>query len=129
MTLQGLKKFCKAYAPQFSILLMAMLWLAFIAVSWAEAAGTANGAQAAGRQLAGMSGDAPAKSDEYDFSWLDPEKKIYVLQNRRYLKANHIMLSAMIGSASSNPYRNAQSFEGRATYFINEAFAIEAFYT
>ena len=36
------------------------------------------------------SGDGSNSDDEYNFNWLDPEKKIYVLQNRKYLKANRL---------------------------------------
>ena len=37
-----------------------------------------------------------ADDDEYNFSWLDPDKKIYVLQNRKYRKAGRVMFSGML---------------------------------
>ena len=42
---------------------------------------------------------------EYDFSWLDPDKKIYVIQNRKYLKAKRALVSVLGGLGLSNPYR------------------------
>jgi len=70
-----------------------------------------------------------SESETYNFSWLDPEKKIYVLQNRKYTKANRPMLSVMGGIGWSNPYRNVRSVEPRLSYFFNESFGFEVFYS
>ncbi len=84
--------------------------------------GRAVDAQAADRE--------PASSgDEYSFKWLDPDKKIYVLQNRRFLKANHLSLSALGGPGLSNSYRTSLNVSGRAAWFFSEAFGVEGFYT
>jgi len=87
----------------------AAFWLALMAVSWADAAET--------------------EKDEYSFNWLDPEKKIYVLQNRRYLKGGRAFLSAMVGPGVSNPYRTTLTIDPRAAYYFNETFGLEVFYT
>lgn len=69
-----------------------------------------------------------SENDEYSFSWLDPDKKIYVLQNRKYTKSGRLMLSALAGTGLSNPYRTEWAFSPRATYFASEAFGVEVFY-
>jgi outer membrane beta-barrel protein len=112
--------------------LLACLWLGLVAASWADAQETATGttpssASEASRSPASVT---PSSSDdEYNFNWLDPEKKIYVLQNRRYLKANRLMLSALAGVGFSNPYRSAYNFDPRITYYFSESWGIELFYT
>ena len=69
-----------------------------------------------------------ADDDDYNFSWLDPEKKIYVLQNRKYRKANHAMLFALGGAGIGETYRNVYQVQGRVGYWFNEDFGFEAFY-
>lgn len=68
-------------------------------------------------------------SDEYNFSWLDPDKKIYVLQNRKYEKAGHALISVMGGIGFSNPYKNAYNVDPRFSYFVTEWLGVELFYT
>lgn len=92
------------------VIVAAAIWLAIVAVSWADQAGA-------------------AESSEYNFNWLDPDKKIYVLQNRRYVKANRLLLSAMAGIGMSNPYRQVFEFDPRVAYYFSEAFGIEVFHT
>ena len=72
---------------------------------------------------------AASSDDEYNFNWLDPEKKIYVLQNRRYLKANRVMFSGMVGTGFSNPYRTTYNFDPRAAFYLSEEWGFEVFYT
>jgi outer membrane beta-barrel protein len=69
------------------------------------------------------------EDDEYNFNWLDPEKKIYVLQNRKYTKQGHMFLSALFGTGFSNPYRSTLNVEPRFAYYITESIGIEFFYT
>lgn len=119
------------------VLAIATFWLVLIAVSWAEAEAStdipSNGSSVAGREPASSGGDAsedaPRDSDEYSFKWLDPDKKIYVLQNRRYLKAERPMLSVLAGPGISNPYRNTSMVSPRLAYFFTEWLGLEAFYT
>ena len=68
-------------------------------------------------------------SDEYNFSWLDPDKKIYVLQNRKFLKGDRAAISVMGGTAWSNSYRRTMSVDPRLAYYFNETFGLEGFYT
>ncbi len=66
--------------------------------------------------------------DEYSFNWLDPDKKIYVLQNRKYVKAGHPLLSALGGMGFSEPYRTTYNLDGRFAYYISESWGVEIFY-
>lgn len=72
--------------------------------------------------------DDDSERGEYSFKWLDPDKKIYVLQNRKYLKTNRVTLSGMLGVALSSDYRNTYNFDFRAAYDFNEDLGIEGFY-
>lgn len=69
-----------------------------------------------------------AEEQEYNFNWLDPDKKIYVLQNRRYEKSGKIMISALVGPGLSNPFRDVVSIEPRIAYYLNETWGVEVFY-
>jgi outer membrane beta-barrel protein len=75
------------------------------------------------RESADTSGD-----DEYNFSWLDPDKKVYVLQNRKYRKKNRLALFASGGFNINNPYKSEMSFIPRASYWFTEQWGLEFFY-
>lgn len=81
------------------------------------------------RSPAAAVSDEYAEENEYSFDWLDPDKKVYVLQNRRYTKANRALLTIMGGLAMSNPYRNGFTLEPRLAYYFNEQIGIEGFMT
>ncbi len=71
---------------------------------------------------------ALAEDDEYNFSWLDPDKKVYVLQNRRYTK-NHKVMAYLMGSTGfSNPYRSDIGLSPRISFYFAEWIGLEAFY-
>lgn len=77
------------------------------------------------------SGAARAADDgdeSYSFNWLDPDKKIYVLQNRRYEKAERFLVSVMGGVGMSNPYRQTWNVDARAAFYFSEALGIEGFF-
>jgi outer membrane beta-barrel protein len=91
--------------------LMTLLWLVLVGATWAEAGE-----------------DSPSQSDEYNFNWLDPDKKIYVLQNRRYTKAGKTLLSAMVGQGVSSPYRTSYNLDPRLAHYFSESLGVELFY-
>lgn len=93
------------------LVVLAALWLGVVAASWSEAA-------------EGSSGE----SDEYNFSWLDPDKKIYVLQNRRYTKAHKLNLSLSAGLGDTSAYRTSYSLSPRIGYYMTEHFGFEILY-
>lgn len=76
----------------------------------------------------GLSARARA-ADEYDFSWLDPDKKIYVLQNRKFTKANKPTVSISGIYGLTQIYRDVWGFEPRVGYYFSEAWGLEFFYT
>ena len=91
------------------LVLMAALWLSVVAASWSEA--------------------AEDPENEYNFSWLDPDKKVSVLQNRKYRKANRPMITLGLGFANSNAYRKSYVIDPRLAYYFNESWGIEIFYS
>jgi outer membrane beta-barrel protein len=64
----------------------------------------------------------------YDFSWLDKDKEIYVLQNRRYRKAGNAYVSAIGVKTISGAFIDAYGGSARAGYFFSEDWGFEAFY-
>lgn len=91
-----------------SLLLFGGLWLLLVASLWS---------------------DVQASDEEYNFNWLDPDKKIYVLQNRRYVKAERPLVSFMPGVGMSSPYRSTYTVDGRIAYYFSEVLGVEAFYS
>ena len=75
---------------------------------------------------------APARDsgedDEYNFSWLDPDKKVYVLQNRKFRKKGRPALFLSGGMDINNPYRKSYLGIPRVGFWFTEQFGVEAFY-
>jgi outer membrane beta-barrel protein len=70
-----------------------------------------------------------ADESEYNFSWLDPDKKVYVLQNRRYRKAGTAQIFALGGLSLSDAYRSVIQVQPRVAYWFSEDLGIEAFFS
>jgi outer membrane beta-barrel protein len=104
------------------VIVFSVIWLFLIGTLWSRAANADDNGTASSSSNANS-------NDEYSFKWLDPEKKIYVLQNRRYLKSGHLMLSVMGGPGFSNAYRNTFSVQPRVTYYFSEDWGFEVFYS
>jgi outer membrane beta-barrel protein len=129
------KKVFGATGLKILLVLIAAFWLVIVAASWAESAELpAN--MAATAPAAPSTDRVPASAEpiqdensEYNFSWLDPEKKIYVLQNRKYTKTGHVFLNLLGGPGFSNSYRTVWNLDPRIDYYFSESFGIEAFYT
>jgi outer membrane beta-barrel protein len=83
--------------------------LSVVAASWSEA--------------------AEDPDNEYNFSWLDPDKKVSVLQNRKFRKANRPMISLGLGLANTNAYRKSDVIDPRIAYYFNESWGMEVFYS
>jgi outer membrane beta-barrel protein len=82
--------------------------------------------------LAGQSAHAASppeqtEQDEYDFSWLDPEKKIYVVQNRKYLKKGRLEVALAGGVGMGEPYRTRRVVMPRGIFYVNENWGLSAF--
>jgi outer membrane beta-barrel protein len=67
--------------------------------------------------------------DEYAFSWLDPDKNVYVLQNRKFRKARRFAVFASGGINLNNPYRSEYPLMPKVGYWFTEQFGVELFYT
>jgi outer membrane beta-barrel protein len=70
-----------------------------------------------------------AEKDLYDFLWLDPDKKVFVLQNKVHKKENTVYANIGIGSGLSSNFQNTTLLHFNAGYSITETWAIEALYT
>jgi hypothetical protein len=79
--------------------------------------------------LVDISTSYAADDDDYNFSWLDPDKKIYVLQNRRYRKANSADIFLMGGLSLGDTYRTVYQVQPRLGYWFNEEMGLEVFYS
>lgn len=69
-----------------------------------------------------------SERDEYDFSWLDPDKKIYVVQNRKFTKEHRVELSTSFGIGMGETYRTQRQWRLRGSYYFNEHWGISGFY-
>lgn len=75
------------------------------------------------------SGIQASEKDLYDFLWLDPDKKVYVLQNKVYEKKNTYYLSAGVGKGLSADFQDTLVTSVKAGYFFSEEWGIEAIYS
>ncbi len=69
-----------------------------------------------------------SERDEYDFSWLDPDKKIYVVQNRKYQKSNRFEIGTGYGVGMGESYRKQRQWNARATFYFSEHWALSGIY-
>lgn len=70
-----------------------------------------------------------AESDTYNFSWLDPDKEVYVLQNRKFRKNGRAYINAGGGITTSGAFVSAKNIQGRAGYFFKEEWGFEFLYS
>lgn len=70
-----------------------------------------------------------SEKDIYEFSWLDPDKEVYVLQNRKYRKAGHLHVNAGGGITTSGAFVTSTAIQGRVGYFMTEDFGLEGVYS
>ncbi|MFZ4713956.1 MAG: outer membrane beta-barrel domain-containing protein [Bacteriovoracaceae bacterium] len=70
-----------------------------------------------------------SESSVYDFSWLDADKEVYVLQNRKFRKDKKLYLSGLAGITTSGSFVDAMSYQGRVGYFFTEEFGVELLYS
>lgn len=69
-----------------------------------------------------------AEGDTYSFTWLDQDKEVYVLQNRKFRKAGRFHLNLGTGITTSGAFVDAMTFQGRAGYFFKEEWGVEFVY-
>jgi outer membrane beta-barrel protein len=69
-----------------------------------------------------------AENSLYNFSWLDKDKEIYVLQNRRFRKDGHLYLGATGAYTMTGSFIDSYGGTARAGFFFREDWGIEGVY-
>lgn len=64
----------------------------------------------------------------YDFLWLDPDKKVYVLQNKLYKKEHSFYADVGYLSNFTSKFQDTNGVGIRAGYYIHEEWGLELFY-
>lgn len=64
----------------------------------------------------------------YSFSWLDPDKEVYVLQNRKFRKKGRVNVAAAYGMTTSGAFVDANTIQGRIGFFPLEEWGFEFLY-
>ena len=65
------------------------------------------------------------ETDLYDFLWLDPDKKVYVLQNKIYPKTKTVYFDIGYLSNDASKFQDTTAGQIRLGYFFNEVLGIE----
>lgn len=69
-----------------------------------------------------------SEKSTYNFSWLDPDKEVYVLQNRKFRKNKKFSLSFGGGKTLSGPFVDSYHGQLRASYFFKEEWGVTVLY-
>lgn len=64
----------------------------------------------------------------YDFLWLDPDKKVYVLQNKLYKKEKSFYFDVGYLSNMTSKFQDTRGISARAGYYFHEEFGLELAY-
>ena len=70
-----------------------------------------------------------SEKDIYEFSWLDPDKEVFVLQNRKFRKAGHLHVNLGGGITTSGAFVDSTAIQGRIGYFVTEDYGLELIYS
>lgn len=70
-----------------------------------------------------------AEKDLYDFLWLDPDKKVYVLQNKVHKKEHTVYAGLGVGLGLSSTFQDTSLFHGNVGFYLTEELAVEGLYT
>jgi outer membrane beta-barrel protein len=70
-----------------------------------------------------------AEKDLYDFLWLDPDKKVYVLQNKIHKKEHTVYVNLGVGLGLSSTFNDTSLLHGNIGYCFTEEWSVEALYT
>lgn len=69
------------------------------------------------------------EKDLYDFMWLDPDKKVYVLQNKVHKKAKTVYANIGYGTGLSSDFQDTSMIHSNAGFFFTEDWGVEVLYT
>jgi outer membrane beta-barrel protein len=64
----------------------------------------------------------------YDFLWLDPDKKVYVLQNKLYKKENTFYIDLGYISNFTSKFQDTNGFALKGGYYFHEEWGVELFF-
>lgn len=64
----------------------------------------------------------------YDFLWLDPDKKVYVLQNKLYKKENSFYFDLGYIANQTSKFQDTNGFSFKGGYYFHEEWGVELFY-
>ena len=64
----------------------------------------------------------------YDFLWLDPDKKVYVLQNKIYKKEHSFYADVGYINNFTSKFQDTTGFSIKTGFYVHEDFGIELFY-
>lgn len=64
----------------------------------------------------------------YDFLWLDPDKKVYVLQNKIHKKEKTNYFNVGIGKTINSDYQTTRSYVLQAGHYFHEEWGVELLY-
>lgn len=64
----------------------------------------------------------------YDFKWLDDGEKVYVIQNKEYIKAGSLGIDLSIVDSDSSPFQDTTGFVGAITYYFSEKWSVDVTY-
>lgn len=70
-----------------------------------------------------------AEDSVYDFSWLDQDKEVYVLQNRKFRKKGSIYLGGTLGRSVAGAFIDSNEANGVIGFFFSEDWGLELSYT
>lgn len=68
------------------------------------------------------------ENDLYDFLWLDPDKSVYVLQNKIYPKNKSLYLDFGYAKGLSNEFQDTTGAQLKLGYYFKEEWAFEVNY-
>ena len=69
-----------------------------------------------------------SEKDIYEFSWLDPDKEVFVLQNRKFRKASRLYVNVGGGITTSGAFVDSTTLQARAGFFATEDYGLEVVY-
>lgn len=70
-----------------------------------------------------------AEDSMYDFSWLDQDKEVYVLQNRKFRKKGNLYIGGTYGRSTSGAFIDSTEINLMGGFFFSEDWGIELSYT
>lgn len=72
---------------------------------------------------------AASESSVYDFSWLDKDKEVYVLQNRKFRKNKRLYVGGLVGRQVNGAFINSNEASVHGGFFFREDWGFEVSYT